>query len=209
MLLLGLDREARHRLKVGSEATQGLLFRDIAQLLWALGTLQADNFRIADDLVYLVEALSEHLRLASRSPFTRGCILRPWSCADLVQVALSLAHARIDELPLLRALYKESNYRLMDVLQEDSNEPGERHSFRPWEVSILLWAQDQLYLKKPEGMEFEDFAFDAPKYFLNALQNKGQSLESAGIGPQEQANVVWSLTVLEQVHPAEAIELVS
>jgi hypothetical protein len=58
-------------------------------------------------------------------------------------------------------------------------------------------------------MEFEDFAFDAPKYFLNAFQNKGQSLESAEIGPQEQANVFWSLTVLEQVHLAEAIELVS
>jgi hypothetical protein len=209
MLLLGLSREARHRLKVGGEATRGLLIRDIAQLLWALGTLQADNFRLADDLVYLVEALSEHLRLASRNPFGRGRILRPWTCADLVQVALSLAHARIDELPLLRALYEESNYRLTDVLQEDSNEPGERHSFRPWEVSILLWAQARLYLKNPEGMEFEDFAFDAPKYFLNALQNEGQSLESAGIGPQEQANVVWSLTVLEQVHSAEAIELVS
>jgi hypothetical protein len=115
MLLLGLAREARHRLKAGSEAARGLLFRDIAQLLWALGTLQADKFRIADDLVYLVKVLSEHLRLASQSPFTRGRILRPWSCADLVQVALSLAHARMDELPLLRALYEESNYRLMVV----------------------------------------------------------------------------------------------
>jgi hypothetical protein len=51
MLLLGLAEEARRRLKDGGESSQGLLIRDIAQLVWALGTLQADNFRLADDLV--------------------------------------------------------------------------------------------------------------------------------------------------------------
>ena len=207
MLLLGLAREAGHRLRSGGDATKKILTRDIAQILWSLGTLQADNFRLAEDLVYFVEALTGYLRLGCRSAsFGRGRPLRRWSCPDLVQTALSLAHARIDELPLLRAVYEECNYRLMEGIQEPSLRGEERRSFQAWEVSILLWAQARLYLRAPQGLEFEEFASDAPKFILKALA-PDNSLPDIGIGPQEQANIAWSLTVLEEHQSPEAVYL--
>lgn len=208
-LLVYLAREARRRLMIGESETRHLKTRDLAQLLWALGTLQSDNFRLADDLVYLVEDISnEYLRLDSRRKSFGRTVrpLRRWSCADLVQVALSLAHARIDELPFLRAIYEENSYRLMGGVHDGEGYYGERSSFYPWEVSVLLWAQARLYLTGAQGAEFEDFSLDAPKFLLNALRDR--SLQSAGIGPQEQANIVWSLTVLEQHQSAESIELI-
>ena len=209
MLLFGIAREARHRLIAGGKAMQDFLVRDIAQLLWALGTLQADNFRLADDLVALVEALSEYLRLGERSPsFERGRPLARWSCADLVQVALSLAHARIDELPLLRTIYEESHHRLLEGMYNDYNEREGRQRFRPWEVSILLWGQARLYLTDEQDDSFGDFAEDASKFFLSALSKSTGTLARSGIGAQEQANIVWSLTVLEQHQSKDAIELI-
>ena len=204
-LLLGLAREASHRLREGDKT---VLTRDIAQLVWAMGTLQSDNFRLADDLVYLVEALTGYLRLSGKSAsFGRGRPLRRWSCPDLVQTALSLAHARIDELPLLRAVYEESSYRLMEGRYHPSQHGGERRSFQAWEVSILLWAQARLYLKGAQGPEFDDFAQDAPKWLIKAVQSSRSSLKDVGISAQEQANIAWSLTVLEQHQSLEAIAL--
>jgi RAP domain len=208
-LLIELSQEAGHRLKVGGGATKNLQTRDIAQLVWAMGTLQADNFRLADDLVELVEALSGFLRLAGKSAaFGRGRVLRRWSCPDLVQVAISLAHARIDELPLLRAVYEESNYRLMEKMEQRStNQGGERMALLAWEVSVLLWAQARLNLQASQGAEFDDFAWEAPKFIMKALDEAGSSLKDIGIGPQEQANIAWSLTVLEQHQSHDAIRL--
>jgi hypothetical protein len=123
-------------------------------------------------------------------------------------VALSLGHARIDELPLLRALYEESNYRLMQGLYDDSHGLEGRRSFHPWEVSVLLWAQARLYLKGAQGLEFEDFTGDSIKFFQKALQKSGQTLRGVGIGPQEQANIAWSLTVLEETRSPEAVLLI-
>jgi hypothetical protein len=209
-LLQGIAREASYRLKVGGKAMQDFLIRDIAQLLWALGTLQADNFRLADDLVVLVESLSTYLRLGEKAPsFGRGRRLARWSCADLVQVALSLAHARIDELNLLRAIYEESHHRVLEEAHNDFNDQDGRRSFRPWEVSILLWAQARLYLKEEQGSQFEEFAADAPKFFLSSLARNRQTLAERGIGAQEQANIVWSLTVLEHHQSQDSIELIN
>ena len=210
MLLQQLAREARWRLQLGGKATQDFLVRDIAQLLWALGTLQADNFRLADDLVKLVEALSDYLRLSGPSPtFGRGRPLARWNCADLVQVALSLAHARIDELPLLRAIFEESHHRLLEETHHDTNDQDGRSAFRPWEVSILLWAQARLYLKEEQGDVFEEFAVDAPRFLLSSLSGSRDSLASCGIGPQGQANIAWSLTVLQNYESHEAVKLLN
>jgi len=209
-LLQDLAKEARRRLSVGGIAMKGFLIRDIAQLLWALGTLQADNFRLADDLVDLVESLSDYLRLSDRAPsFGRGRPLARWSCADLVQVALSLAHARIDELPLLRAIFDESHHRLLEGMHHDFDEREGRNSFRPWEVSILLWAQARLHLKQEQGGIFEDFASDAPRFLLSSLSPQRPTLGDCGIEAQEQANIVWSLTVLEHHRSQEAVELIN
>jgi hypothetical protein len=59
------------------------------------------------------------------------------------------------------------------------------------------------------GGEYDDFAQDAPKFFLKALRGSGGSLTKARIGPQEQANTVWSLVVLEQYHTNEAVKLIN
>lgn len=209
MLLVNLAREARRRLKIGDKLIEGMQSRDLAQLLWALGTLQADNFRLADDLVLLVEDVSkEYVRLdARRSSFGRAARpLRRWSCADLVQVTLSLAHARIDEIQLLKVIYEESNYRIMEGAADDSGYFGDRRLFHPWEVSVMLWAQARLYLTGAQGLEFEEHSADAAQFLLRAAGSK--SLLSVGIGPQEQANIVWSLTVLEDHQSSNSIELI-
>jgi len=210
MLLQQLAREARRRLQQGGRANEDFLVRDIAQMLWALGTLQADNFRLGDDLVMVVDALTDYLRLSGPSPtFGRGRPLVRWSCADLVQVALSLAHARIDELPLLRAIFEESHHRLLEDSHRGGGDEEKRNFFRPWEVSILLWAQARLYLKEEQGVVFEEFARDAPRFLLSSLSGSRDSLVSYGIGPQEQANIAWSLTVLQSHQSREAVELLN
>eukprot|EP00980_Cylindrotheca_fusiformis_P007034 scaffold1475_cov111-Cylindrotheca_fusiformis.AAC.13 len=209
MLLLNLAREARRRLRIGGSLLDDLQTRDLAQLLWSLGTLQADNFRLADGLVFLVEDVTnEYLRLdARRTSFGRSVRpLRRWSCADLVQVVLSLAHARIDEIPLLKVIYEESSYRLMEGSHTDSGNFGDRRLFYPWEASVLLWAQARLYLTGAQGVEFEDFPSEVTNFLLRTAGK--QSLQSVGIGPQEQANIVWSLTVLENHQSPDSIEVI-
>ncbi|CAJ1948349.1 unnamed protein product [Cylindrotheca closterium] len=210
-LLQKLAQETSRRLHFGGSLTEHLLTRDLAQLIWALGTTQADNYRLADDLVILVEDLSnEYLKLNSpRASFSRAARpLKTWSCPDLVQVTLGMAHSRIDEQPLLQAIYKENNHRLVECEVEDASVPHHhRKCFHPWEVSVLLWAQARLYLKEEQGEDFEDFVANAPGYILSAIA-KGQSLQSVGIGPQEQANIVWSLTVLEEHQSSTAIKLI-
>jgi len=233
MLLKAVAKEVAERLKDGSIANndkyQDFLVRDVTQILWSLGTLQSDNFRLADDLVLLVESLTTNLRLGvkTRSRFAQGRPLRRWSCADLVQTAVAMAHARIDENLLLRAIYEEGNFRLMEGASSsrrssalpqfpserkmsNNNLPlGEdRRSFHPWEASILLWAQARLFLTDQQGIEFDEFAEDAPLFFLKALHKSRGSFAESTIGPQEQANIVWSLVILEKYDSPEAIILI-
>eukprot|EP00536_Pseudo-nitzschia_multiseries_P007731 jgi/Psemu1/196289/e_gw1.184.67.1 len=212
-LLKNVAQEASKRLKedgtiANNRNYQKFLVRDITQLLWSLGTLQSDNFRLADDLVILVDSLTTNLRLGTKkgSSFAMGRPLRLWSCADLVQTSVALAHARIDEQLLLRAIYSEGINRLM----EGSSLPmGEgRRTFHPWEASILLWAQARLYLTEQEGFEFAEFAEDAPLFFLEALREHHGSFVESQIGSQEQANIVWSLVILEKFDSPEAIKLI-
>lgn len=232
-LLKAIAHEVADRLKDGTVANnnnyQHFLVRDVTQILWSLGTLQSDNFRLADDLVLLVESLTSNLRLGVKtgSSFAQGRPLRRWSCADLVQTAVAMAHARIDENLLLRAIYEEGNHRLMEgasssrrisnltqfpserKTSNNSHSLGEdRRSFHPWEASILLWAQARLFLTEPQGIEFDEFAEDAPLFFLKALRESRGSFAESMIGPQEQANIVWSLVILEKYDSPAAIILI-
>lgn len=235
MLLKAVAQEVASRLKDGTTIVnnnpnhQDFLVRDVTQILWSLGTLQSDNFRLADDLVLLVESLSSNLRLGkkTRSSFAQGRPLRRWSCADLVQTAVAMAHARIDENLLLRAIYEEGNYRLMEGASSSRRIPtltqlpsarkmsnnnlslGEdRRTFHPWEASILLWSQARLFLTEQQGIEFDEFAEDAPLFFLKALRESRGSFAKSMIGPQEQANIVWSLVILEKYDSPAAIILI-
>ena len=106
----GLAHEATHRLR---QSEQTVLPRDVAQLVWAIGTLQSDNFRLADDLQELIHAIASHWNIGE-STTGNDRPLRQWSCPDLVQLAISLAHGRIDHLPVLHTVYEEAHRRLME-----------------------------------------------------------------------------------------------
>ena len=193
---------------VADEATRRLvaapaLSRDIAQIIWSLGVLQADDYRIADPLVRFVEAFAATMRPR---------VFRSWSCADLVQVALSLAHARLDETALMTALYAEASERLL-LLGDDDDEAltthptslqtvpsafsqeSRRKSFYAWEISILLWAQARLYLTQDQHPIFQTFQERSVVQLQRAL-HQGATFSSLGVGPQEQANIAWSIAVL-------------
>eukprot|EP00529_Nitzschia_sp_RCC80_P003478 CAMPEP_0113514116 /NCGR_PEP_ID=MMETSP0014_2-20120614/40231_1 /TAXON_ID=2857 /ORGANISM="Nitzschia sp." /LENGTH=1125 /DNA_ID=CAMNT_0000410579 /DNA_START=159 /DNA_END=3532 /DNA_ORIENTATION=+ /assembly_acc=CAM_ASM_000159 len=201
---------------VATKSNPNLLVRDVAQIIWSLGTLQSDNFRIADGLLDVVDSLIENLQIGKEigTSFRKGRPLQHWCCADLVQVTIALAHARIDETLLLQSLYEEGIHRLMEGTSESSvtsigNIADGRRTFHPWEVSIMLWAQARLSLTDPQGTMFEEFATDAPGYFLQALKDHKGSFRDARIGPQEQANIAWSLVVLEKFDSPDAIELLN
>jgi hypothetical protein len=217
-LLISLSQEAVRRLNLQegqSDANNSFLTRDISQIVWALGNLQCDNFRLADGLVDLVNCLVAFYDIHEVDQSDFGPTSRPfhnWSCPDLVQLTISLAHARIDDLPLLRVLFGEAHQRLLRGIEVTANERHQEKrlgAFRAWEVSVLLWAQARLYLTSSQGQVFEDFAVQAPRALVMATKSVGADLGHIGIGPQEQANVAWSLTVLQQHQSSEAVEVLS
>ena len=200
-LMLQIAYEATRRLKqkIGSKP----LSRDIAQLIWSLGTLQADNFRLADSLIEFIDAVNSDFMDATKDrPF------RDWSCADIVQVALSLAHTRLDDFFLLENLYREARTRLSPGFLHSKGTDGRRMSFLPWEISILLWSQARLHLTGAQSNDYELFTKEAVKTLYDSI-NSNSSMESLGIGAQEQANIVWSLTVLEEYDSRESKALLN
>jgi len=207
-LLVAIAREASRRLN--DPAADAPLSRDISQIIWSLGILQSDTYQLADVFLEVVDALVTSNHLDTPEP-TDDC--RPferWSCADIVQVALSLAHARVDERDLLRALYSEASRRFGHGPGNDRprQEGSHRKSFHAWEVSILLWAQARLHLKSPQGLIFEKFASVAASYITEQARNV-KTLSEIGIGSQEQANLVWSLTLLEEYKYPNVADLIS
>jgi hypothetical protein len=200
-LLNGIADEAAYRLRANED--DQVSSRDIAQVVWSLGALQCDNFRLADSLVVLIDAVAE----TSCNGSDKGRPFQQWSCADLVQVVLSLAHARINELPLLCKLYEEASIRLKHDGDEQTSNVN-RKAFRPWEISVLLWAQARLYLKSPQGSVFDTFAMNAAKS-ISILARKTGSLAELGIGAQEGANIAWSLTVLESAANPQGTHVIS
>ena len=181
--------------------------RDIAQLIWSLGIAQSDNFRLADSLIQVVEALRDEWILNGHSQRP----LVDWSCADLVQVSLSLAHARLDEQELLQALYQESLRRLpnhQSELEQQSARDHDRKNFHFWEIIILLWSQARLHLTEAQHSSFASFANQAVASIETAAAASG-SLKSIGLGAQEKANLAWSLIILEQCQTDVSKKLLS
>lgn len=199
-LLTAIASEASRRLNESGVEAKQALSRDIAQIIWSLGTLQADNFRMGDNLIQFVDSVAV---------FTHGVNeFKKWSCTDIVQVVLSLAHARLDELPMLRSLYTEAFRRLELEDAVMNNLDQGRKMFFTWEISVLLWAQAKFYLNESHGGIFDAFSRKAISSIKTALQ-QGSSFRSIGIGPQEQANLAWSLTVLELYNIPDAAGLLS
>ncbi len=199
MLQVAYEATRRLRQKTGGKP----LSRDLAQLIWSLGTLQADNFRLADGLIEFINAVNRDFLDATKDrPF------RDWSCADIVQVALSLAHTRLDDSFLLENLYREARKRLSPGFLHKKVTDGRRMSFLPWELSILLWSQARLHLTGAQSKEYSFFTKVAVKTLYDSIKNNA-SMESLGIGAQEQANIVWSLTVLEEYRSHESKALLN
>ena len=193
-LLNSIAKETTWRLRLAQDRNiANILPRDIAQVVWSVGILQSDNFRLGDDLVALIDAIANRwLVEGNRESFQK------WSNADLVQLAVSMAHARIDHQELLTAVYEESLRRVQFF--------DEAQGFHPWEISVLLWVQARLNLKHSQSQIFSDFTRDAPNWLLNKIR-KVSSMDRVGIGSQERANLAWSLTVLEAYEVPSSVEL--
>lgn len=190
-MLNEISQEAYNRL--WNETSQGIIHsRDIAQLVWSLGVLQADNYRLEGNFSSFVAAASEQI--------SRGQLIQDvthWSCADIVQTALSLAHARLDEQDLLLRLYQEATVRAMSsTISHNAIMPVERKLFFDWELCVLLWVQARLYLTEQLSNVYKEFTHITMKVLGNSIE-AGKSLASLGVGPQERANIAWSLAVLE------------
>lgn len=178
-----IAKEATRRIRLtqsdGNSNKREILPRDCVQVAWALGMMDSDNVSVGDALVYLVDAINDYWIIGSDCP-TRP--LKEWKCADLVQMATALAHGRLDNQSVLSAIYTEALRRL-----------DGRNGLSISETSILLWSQARMYLTKKFGDEFEEFPGAASRALLQRME-----ASSATMPPQEQANLAWSLTVLEQ-----------
>lgn len=178
-----IAKEATRRIRLtqsdGRSEKREILPRDCVQIAWALGMMESDNVSVGDALVHLVDAINDYWIKCGHCPSQP---LKEWKCADLVQIATALAHGRLDNQSVLSAVYKEALMRLRI-----------RNGLSISEISILLWSQARMYLTKKFGVEFEEFPSAASYVLLQKLEES-----SVKMPPQEQANLAWSLTVLEQ-----------
>ncbi|KAL3791148.1 hypothetical protein HJC23_000568 [Cyclotella cryptica] len=202
-----LAREATRRLKLALQAppilTGGkrnqyckVLPRDVVQIAWALGTMESDNVSVGNALVYLVDAINNYW-IAHNESTEKYRQLRYWKCADLVQLASALAHGRLDNRSVLTAIYDESLRRLR----------SEQTCFSTSELSILLWVQARLNLTEKYGSVFGEFPVALCREVLNRMKTHAKagseafsslfSMQMIGLQSQEQANLAWSFTILQ------------
>jgi len=201
-------RRIRHCMRDdnSSEKDCNILPRDVIQISWALGTMESDNVNLGDALVHLVDAIHDY--------WVDGFQERPlarWTCADLVQMATALAHGRLDNQSMLSAVYEES----MERLEYKTEGPKNQRVFTTAEISILMWAQARLYLTPKYGEVYREFPSVASRALLQRMKGRSNkeiedrkseerdelfpatTMRRKGLGPQEQANLAWSLTILE------------
>ena len=230
----GVQKNGSRKSGYGNDRTSRFLPRDVSQLAWAVAVLQSDNHRMGDSLVELVEAINRHwIGLgvdkhydAHRRPFEN------WQPADLVQLSVALSHGRIDDVSLLSEIYNEALHIILASEDMEDRSGGEvngkkaggnvghargerkrRRRWQAWELSIMLWVQANLYLTSKDDDVFRIFAEDVPKTILRRIERSSGrgddfvSPDSVGLGSQEQANIAWSLTVLEDHFSEDAEEL--
>ena len=201
--LIALAKEANGRLfelqNVDSmeKKRQLPLPRDLSTLAWSLGVLQVDNYRLSKYLADFIDAIALTISRVQERPFEE------WKSADIVQLGISLAHGRIDHKSLLHELFAEA---LLKIESEDESLNNYKGSFQSWELSVLLWVQAKLHLTSHQGKIYEKFAHAVVDGLAHRLQKididiKDMDISRIGIGSQEQANLAWSLTVLELYTP--------
>ena len=200
-LVSQMTRQAIDRLeKMENDANLAPLSRDVSEIAWSLGVLQTDNFVFSDVMEEFVEVVS-----AKFINHEKDRPLQDWSTADCVQLAVAMAHGRIDDQILLEYIYNEAMYSLNQELDTSSNEKTHKR-FQGWELSILLWVQARLYLTSEISETFDRFADNLPQILQKRMQSvigsHGQrtydKFSAIGLGAQETANLCWSLTVLDK-----------
>lgn len=194
-------REATRRIhhclrRVASDEREcNILPRDAIQIAWALGTMDADNVSTASPvLVRLVDAMHEYW---IKTPIGNRP-LKSWTCADLTQMATALSHGRLDNQSVLDAVYDEALIRL----EKRGGNPG-RFSAR--EISTLMWSQARLYLTPKYGHVYDKFPSVAARALLRRIGPN--SPPEVLIKAQEQANLAWSFTVLEDYRDPSVVSL--
>lgn len=161
--------------------------RDISLIAWSLGAIQVDCFRLGEDFEVFVDSAFEFVHWMDES---NGIgIFRTWKSTDLVQLSVSLAHARIDNVDLLEEIFDEANRKIHN------------DEFKTWEVAVMMWVVGKLHLTSET---FEQFSHSVTSFLLERIRSDNS--EVVGIGAQEQANLAWSFTVLEH-YSEESIEL--
>jgi hypothetical protein len=190
--------------------------RDISETAWALGILQTDNFVFSDALEEFIDVIASTCVTMDQSR-----PLKEWTSADCVQLAVAMAHGRLDDIGLLKNIYDEAVHSLKEELKFSSSmSASSNKSFQSWELSVLLWVQARLFLTKELGQVFDEYAELLPRVLLLRMKNvnNGSNIDdikslkklfrSIGLKSQEKANLCWSLTVLEKVDSPEAKQLV-
>jgi hypothetical protein len=195
--------------------------RDAIQIAWALGIMESDNVNSGDALVYLVDSIHDYwIDNDAVSSTTEGGAsnqqqqpqrhrhrpLAQWTCADLVQLATAMAHGRLDNQRVLEAIYLESLERIRNDHggggYGGSQHPRHNRGFSTSEISILIWVQARLYLTPKFGDIYATFPTVASRELLRRMESNDdhqlqKRMRRIGLVPQEQANLAWSLTVLE------------
>ena len=223
--LTALAEEATKRLKdINNDCDKNdFLPRDVAQIAWALSRVESDNHCISDSFATYIDALSHRLfdtvlqveeRKESSRPSHLNSLLyvednkkpmRKWKGVDLVQLVVAMAHGRIDDRKILCCVYDKALGLLKEELkvQRVQKEGGKkRRSLSNSEIVALLWSQARLHLTSElskGGTLFGDFLTTAPLILLrrmNIHNVKNKDAPAMTLGPQELANIAWSLTVL-------------
>ena len=196
-----------------------ILPRDVTEIAWALGVMQCDNYKICDSLENFVSVVNHNLIDDSLDR-----PLEHWKSADCVQMAIALGHGTLDHNNLLQHIYSEALMSMKESLAKGKQKIAQSNSnenakfFQDFELVVLLWVQARLYLTAESGQVFDDFVELLPQALLyrmhmannassKSVEEIQQSLKRIHLGPQEQANLVWSMTVLEKYKSDEAIDL--
>jgi hypothetical protein len=167
--------------------------RDLALVAWALGVMQCNNIHLTTSLFHFIQSLSDYL-FSMRSD---DSIFQGWKSADIVQLAVGLAHGRLDRKELLEPMF-------IEVQRSLNSSVGEMNRvFSTTELTTLLWVQARLHLVDHVYQKFLDLA---TKTLVQRLCLPSPSKAPNYLDPQQQANLAWSLVVLEN-YSSEAVTL--
>ncbi len=214
-LILNIADAAIARIEKASwvDGCDDILPRDLSEIAWSLGVMQSDNYSLSNSLEDFVTVINDNMvENGSYRP------LKNWKSADCIQMAVALGHGRLDRQYFLKEIYSEALHSMKERQASQHEGGGNQNNFQDFELVVLLWVQARLYLTKELGQVFDDFAEMVPGILLYRMHmadsSADKSLEEVRtgfnrirLGAQEQANLAWSLTVLEKYKSRDSIDI--